>query len=93
MADEGFKLQVSLKDGADMLNVRADNVHELEALLREASEAVGTQRFFGGSLPKPSVVQPVVDPSVYLQSTAQVPVSNEPALSIEEQIKAKMKKN
>lgn len=61
MSDEGFKLQVSYTtppvaqyQKGNMLNVRADTVAELAALLDEAKNAPGLAEFFT----EPSAVTP-----------------------------------
>jgi hypothetical protein len=48
MAEGDFKVQLSLKDGADMLNLRTDSIREMVEVLTDAtlSEAPQLRRFF-----------------------------------------------
>jgi hypothetical protein len=60
---EDYKLQLSIKKGQDMVNVRANTVTELQALIDEAKTKDDLKGFFGAAVPKAPavVVQDVTD--------------------------------
>lgn len=48
MSEDGYKLQLSVKNGQDMVNVRANTADELQSIVDEAKTKADLARFFGG---------------------------------------------
>lgn len=88
---EDWKLQVSLKKGNDLLNIRAQTADELEGVIEDAKTRPDLAPFFGGTAPSSPVAAaagpgPAGDAG---GAAATVPTDAEAVANIEKHLGAK----
>ena len=77
---EDYGVQLSLKRGNDMLNIRAKNAHDFSALYNEVSKLPELNEYFP-TQEKPASEAPVVTAEDFLEQKEVVVAADEPTVN------------